>query len=287
MANAVDKRALKILLNTYWSAAGWRKQASTPVDDFSYAKAAGLMFDPIEITHDEAVDWALRSRQLVSKVSVVAGFLASLSTRRLNLRSALGSFAVLRNFPRHRWRRIEGAEHYCPICGAFDGTAASEDLNVLNFERFKWGGVRHSKPLYAAFDLERFAETDLPVPTDNDLAILQRTIQTAAAMPERAKLTDLVKALATILPSNNPERRTPVGILGYCGILRDPLKPGYFEAFPPYSSRPETPWYKDDWPYPVQWWNGSHGVNFEAVADWFPTFFAQADQHPALVKLRP
>lgn len=271
MAIAIDKRALKILSRTYWSPAGWRKQPQTPADDFSYAKAAGLMFDPIQITHDQAVDWALRSRGLVSQQGIVKGFLASLRSRRLDLRSALGSFAVLRNFPLHRWRRTDGVEHCCPVCGAFDGTADNQDLNVLNFERFKWGGVRHSDPLYAAFDLERFAGIDLPSPTDEDLAIFRRTIQTAACMPARAKLSDLVKALAPILPSNNPDRRTLIGIFGYCGILRDPVKSGYFEGFPRYSCRQHTPWHKDDWPYPVQWWNGSHGISVEAVADWFPT----------------
>lgn len=270
MAIAVDKRALKTLLSTYWSTEGWKKQPIAPADDFSYAKAAGLMFDSIQVTHDQAIDWALRSKRLVSKEGVVTGFLASLSSRRLDLRSALGSFAVLRNLPLHRWRRIEGAEHCCPVCGAFDGTAGNEDLNVLNFERFKWGGVRHSDPLYAAFDLERFAEIDVSSPNENDLSILRQTIQIAADMPKRAKLSDLVKAVAPILPSSNPERRTLIGILGYCGILRDPLKPSYFEGFPRYSSRQNTPWHKDDWPYPVQWWNGSHGVSVEAVEDWFP-----------------
>ena len=142
-------------------------QPETPANDFSYAKAAGLMFDPVHLTHDQAIDWALRSKKLVSKESVVAGFLASLSSRRLELRSVLGSFAVLRNFPLHRWRRIDGAEHFCPVCGAYDGSAGDEDLSVLNFERFKWGGVRHSDPRYAAFDLERFAEIDVPSPTDS------------------------------------------------------------------------------------------------------------------------
>ena len=27
------------------------------------------------------------------------------------------------------------------------------DWNVLNFERLKWGGVRHGEPSYMAFDL--------------------------------------------------------------------------------------------------------------------------------------
>ena len=270
MAMSVDKRALKILSGTYWTSEGWKKQPETSAEDFSYAKAAGLMFDRVHATHDQAINWALRSRELVSKKAIVDGFLASLSSRRLDLRSALGSFATSRHFPIHRWSRIEGAEHYCHICGAFDGTQGGEDLNVLNFERFKWGGVRHSDPLYMAFDLERFAQIDIPVPTDEDRAILRQIIQTAASIQKGAKLSDLEKALAPTLPSNDPERRTLIGILGYCGILCDPAKPGYFEGFPQYSFRPNTPWYKDDWPYPVQWWNGSHGVQVEAVSYWFP-----------------
>lgn len=268
MAIAIDKRALRILSNTYWSSTGWKKQPSTPPDDFSYAKAAGLMFDPVQVTHDQAIDWAFRSRKLVSKETVVSGFLASLSSRRLDLRSALASFAMLRNMPLHRWRRGDD-EHCCPVCGGFDSTARSEDLNVLNFERFKWGGVRHDNPLYAAFDLERFAEIDIPRPTASDLDILQQTIHAAANMPGHAKLSDLVKALAPILPSNDPERRTLIGVLGYCGVLRDPSKPSYFDQFPAYFSRPRTPWHKDDWLYPVQWWNGSHAVSADAVNHWF------------------
>jgi hypothetical protein len=121
-----------------------------------------------------------------------------------------------------------------------------------------------------AFDVERFAEIDAPTPTDRDRAILRQIIQTAGSIGCRAKLSDLAKALAPILPSNDYERRALIGILGYCGILCDPAKPGFFEGFPPYSSRPNTPWYKDDWPYPVQWWNGSHGVQVEAASYWFP-----------------
>ena len=269
MAAVPDKRALKILLSTYWSAEGWRVGATPSAGDFAYAKAAGLMFDPVQVNHAHAIDWAIHSRTLVSKQRVVAGFLASLSSRRLDLRSALGSFAVLRHFPRHSWRRTNRAEYRCPVCGAFDETE-NEDLNVLSFERFKWGGVRHSDPIYAAFDLEQFAGMDVPDPTDADIAILRQTIETAARLPSHARLSDLAKSIAPIIPSNHSERRTLIGLLGYCGILRDPSKPSYFEGFPDYVRRQYTPWHKDDWPYPVQWWNGSHGIRSEAVADWFP-----------------
>jgi hypothetical protein len=269
MANAVDKRALKILSATYWSSTGWTERHTIAAADFAYAKAAGIMFDPIQVTHDQTVEWVIRSRSGVLQDDVVRGFLTSLSSRRLELRSALGSFAVLRNFPPHKWRQGEHSGHQCPMCGAYVETGEQiEDLNVLNFERFKWGGVRH--PLYAAFDLERFNQADVPDPTDNDLAILRQIVQIAASMPKSARLADLAKALAPTLPSNDAERRTLIGILGFCGILRDPQKPGYREGFPPYSVREETPWHKDDWPYPVQWWDGSQGVSSEAIRDWFP-----------------
>jgi hypothetical protein len=271
MAMSVDKRAFRILSDTYWSSAGWKEKPTVPAADLAYAKSAGVMFDPIQVTHDQAADWAFLSRRRVSREGVVRGFLASLSSRRLELRSALGSFAVLRNFPSHKWSRSEQAERQCPACGVYDRTNGhSEDLNVLNFERFKWGGVRHEDPLYAAFDLELFHQMDVPQPTDGDFAILRQTIEIASSIPKTTRLAELAKALAPIVPSNNAERRTLIGILGLCGILQDPRKPGYYEGFPPYASRERTPWYKDDWPYPVQWWNGAHGVNRKVFEDWFP-----------------
>lgn len=91
-------------------------------------------------------------------------------------------------------------------------------------------------------------------------------------MGPRARLSDLAKALSKLLPSNDAERRTLIGILGYAGILIDPDRPDFWKRFVPADEREQTPYHKDDWPYPVQWWNGSHGVNEAAVADWFPAF---------------
>jgi hypothetical protein len=56
MAIAIDKGALKILSGTYWTSEGWKKQPEISAEDFSYAKTAGLMFDPIRLTHDQAVN---------------------------------------------------------------------------------------------------------------------------------------------------------------------------------------------------------------------------------------
>lgn len=43
---AVDKRAIKILFQTYWESTGWKSDAKRSIapDDFAYAKSAGLIF---------------------------------------------------------------------------------------------------------------------------------------------------------------------------------------------------------------------------------------------------
>ncbi len=169
---SIDHRALKILSSTYWSPSGWKKSYSTPPEDFAYAKASGFMFDSMVLSHDEKIEWVLRSRSRVSKTSVANGFLASLTSRRLDRRSALGSFAVSLHMPTHRWSKEPGS-FCCSLCGGFDRSNASEDLNILNFERFKWGGVRHTDPLYIAFDLKQFSIAPPDQPTEDDLALMR------------------------------------------------------------------------------------------------------------------
>src|SRR5438067_428969 len=97
-----DPRALKILFDAYWKSTGWRDRREVRSDDFFYAKQAGVMFDDVPRSHDEIIKRARTAVQDVDRQSVADAFLVSLTCRRLDLRSALGSFAVLRNFPDHR-----------------------------------------------------------------------------------------------------------------------------------------------------------------------------------------
>lgn len=269
--SSVDKQALRILFSTYWSPQGWKRHHDVSLADFAYAKQAGLMFDPVSISHKQAVEWALRSRDSVTKEQVVDLFLSSLSTRRLDLRSALGSFAIARNFPAHNWSKAGSSTISCPVCGMYESLEKAEDISVLNFERFKWGGVRHTNPIYIGFDLGQAAKQPNASSTAEDTRKLAAILQVARTMPGNARLSDLARKLALILPSNLNERRTLIGILGYCGILVDQSRPAFFETFPHFYAREETPWVKDDWPYPVRWWHGSCGVVDEAIGYWFPT----------------
>ena len=143
----MDKRAQKILFDTYWSSAGWHRTGlETPSEnDYAYAKSKRVMFDPQRLDHADAVERLLNATAKLSRWGVADAFLASLSTRRLDWRSALGSYAVFQHLHQHA---AAGALHSCSICGA-DIKPAVQDLNLLNFKRLKWGGVRHSDVLYA------------------------------------------------------------------------------------------------------------------------------------------
>lgn len=264
----LDRRALKILNGMFWSTSGWRPNPSVAEEDFTYARSKGVMFDPVELTHDEAVDAARKAAAATSRRSVTQAFLSSLRSRRLDLRSALGSYAVGRHLPAHSLVKSSGSPS-CSCCGAY---ATSGDPNILNFERIKWGGVRHTDPRYVALDLELFSAEESAGPSEDDRAIFASILETARGIGPRARLGDLAKAIYNLLSSNDAARRTLIGILGYTGILIDPDRPDFRESFVPASEREQTPYHKDDWPYPVQWWNGSHGINDAALADWFPEF---------------
>ncbi len=264
---STDARAIKILMNTYWSAAGWRREPSVSPGDFAYAKSHHVMFDPTRISHTEAVDAAVEAVENVNQTEVVRAFVSSLGSRRLDLRSGLGSYAVARHFQRHS-QSTTTARSPCAYCGFYNVEDA--DLSILNFERLKWGGVRHTQPTYIALDLGLLRKSVVPAPTPDDFAILNAVLNTARSMPLTSKLADLDKSLAKVLKSNSAERRCLIGILGYAGILIDPSRPTFRTQFVPAASREQTPWYKDDWPYPVRWWNGSFGVEQAAVDDWFP-----------------
>lgn len=263
---ALDKRALKILNDMFWSTSGWKPNPSVTAEDFTYAKSHGLMFDPIALSHDEAVEAAVGAVAATTREAVAQAFVSSLGSKRLDLRSAMGSFAVGRHLQVHRMV-TSGESPSCVYCGEY---ASSADPNTLNFERTKWGGVRHPHPHYIALDLQLFAGQEPAVPSKTDFMILGSILEAAKSMSAAARLGDLEKALSKLLPSNKSERRTLIGILGYAGILIDPSRPDFRQQFVPAVERQQTPWYKDDWPYPVQWWDGSHGVNEAAVAEWFP-----------------
>jgi hypothetical protein len=275
-----DKKALQILLATYWSPKAWQGDRTIDPADFDYARQAGYMFDPVTVTHDDIVGRLLATRNRVSIEQVTDAFLASLSTRRLELRSALGSFSFAAHFPDHRLvdqprDQVPTGRLHCRLCGLVGHSAGEqEDLNILSFERWKWGGLRHTHPLYCWFDLTQFEKAGLSTPTEEDYSILARIVDIASGLTPKAKPNELEKRISKVIKSNGWERRVLIEILGHCGVLKPAGRCGFLQAFTSSEQRDRPPDHKNDWSYPVIWWQGADGVDRDALNRLFPKIAA-------------
>jgi hypothetical protein len=260
----VERRAVRTLVNAYWSSEGWRDPPATPAEEeFAHAIDAGVMFDgTYDATHDEIVDAIIAAREALDEDEVVAAFLSSLTSRRLDLRSALGSFAVARHLKRHA--HDPDPSGYCRTC-RLRADERDIDRNVMSFERFKWGGVRRDDLFYVAFDLERFASADRLEPTSEDRALLEALLDELEAAPPSTTASKAAATLLRGLKGNKAERGVLVDILGVCSVLETPAHRGYAERFVPYTDRDIPGKRFVEHVYPACWWTAADGVNREPL----------------------
>jgi hypothetical protein len=264
-----DKRALKILFNKYWSSAkGWQRNIISE-EDFEYAKKMGIMFDDVSLNHDEIIQKAIEQCGSISKNQVVDAFISSLSTRRLDHRSALGSFACGCKLPLHQFESSDQSKT-CAICSELP-FSKNIDLNVLNFERNKFGGVRHLQPNYIFLDISLFSKLEVQKPTKKDVEILVNILSSLNSTTE-GKLSDAEKSIGTVIKGNQNERRGILTIFGYCGILNIPSYDSFYESYIPYNERRYSNYAKSDWPFPTDLWLPKCGLNQEAIRFWFGSY---------------
>ena len=262
-----DQHALRILMNCFWTSEGWRPEAERRLDpaELEYARRAGVMFDPVVEDHSTVVGRVVRSVSGLTLRRVSDAFIASLSTRRLHQRSALGTYSVFRSFRPHA---PPTTGIVCSVCGLLVSPTV-QDVNAMSFERFKWGGVRHLDPIYAAFDLDRFAAEESPPHAEADVQILRNILRAIRAAQAGTTPATHQKLLAKILPSNKAERDILIGILGFTGILRTPGHPNFLAGFVAHSNRDIPGKRFVEMAYPACWWDPSYGFDDEAAQEVF------------------
>jgi hypothetical protein len=223
----MDKQAKKILLDTFWTSAGWKSSpAAFTGENFDYAKSKGVMFDPLTITHDEIVLRLHELHQRITKERVAAAFLHSLSTKKVYLRSALSSWALTSGLPVHTYEQRRSVRPNYSSCGdcnfhklMSDREHINNDLNVLNFERVKWGGIRLNVLLYCWLDLELFSKEESFESTAEDVTILSRMLEAIQACADHESARMLEKRWKEVIPSSKNERDVMMEIWGYAGLL--------------------------------------------------------------------
>lgn len=259
---SVDAAAVKLLKSIYWGPEGHRTPSVPDPKVNAVLTAAGLWTDRVhgEVGHDDLVAMTRQVADETSLPAVGAAFIGSLRSRRLDLRSALGSFAYARHLPPHTFSPFPGSGGLCQVCGTAE-SAELEDPNLLNFERFQWGGVRRSALEYCCFDLLQFSRAPGVAVTAEDIELLDRAVDVIRALPPRTTAGRAAGAL-TMFPGNRDERTGFLEILAVCGILQTSRCPGFASAFVPYGRRPQ-PDGTNDLPYPLWCWTAAAGVDDE------------------------
>lgn len=225
------------------------------------------MFDERKLDHGQVLRWAIVERDATTKKQIVAAFRAGIANKQPQLWSALGSWAMLMHIEHHRLQRHH--DRCCGICGTFPGSHET-DLNDMNFERFKWGGVRHDSVLYAAHDLSCLRNEGLPVPVRNADDCLIRLLQACHRMSIRDRGTKLpaVIAKATGIPVSSCA--SIADALSYAGVLRPAGKPSFIDQWINYSQVVSDPPDREtELNWPLQHWKGLDGVHIPSVAWWF------------------
>jgi hypothetical protein len=227
----VDKKAKEILFKTYWSSAGWitDSQRKTNAADFDYAKAHGIMFDNVTISKSELIQKLEKAFKNISLKTVTDAFLYSLTSKRLDLRSGLASYVNAQ-----RILTQKNIDEY------YFGYGKDIDLNILNFERIKWGGVRHSQGIYNLLDLELLNKEIIPSPSPQDIDQFQKIlnrIDKSEVGETASKLRDSLKDTFNVSKS---ERHMLLEILGCADILQ----PLHFDRNEPS---------KHDWTFVLHW----------------------------------
>jgi hypothetical protein len=265
----VDRHDVATLMHAFWDVDGWRDHPVLSGPAVEQAIEAGLMFrGPRTSDHDETVNRIVDLVATIPMEVVTGNFVASLRSRRLDARSAFGSYSVTRHLTKHEYTPsppVDGP--ICSICGL---TRIHEsDLNEMQFERFRWAGAQHDDLTYALFDLEQFVDTEPLAAAPEDREAMTGLLNWLDSREERASPADCSTKSWPGIKSNKAERLRTLDILGYTSLLSAPEHPGYLDAFVERSSR-RLPEFRgaEEHAYPVSWWRGHMGVNREAVRAW-------------------
>ncbi len=257
----------KVLLTLY-------TKEHTP-EELDAATEQGYLFDsPVPISHDDTLS---QIRSLVAELDprdAANAFLYSLSTRKLEYRSALGSYWYAIAIPEH----THGENTHCYLCGwsPLDLCTYWNPHISFNHSRYTLGGCNHADADYALFDLQQFQKLPKVTPIDEDWRILYAILDTISEL-EPTKKAGALRQLITkkkLLKSNTSELSHLLGILSICGILASQEAPCYFDRFVDAGSRSPLE-HTNDLYYPLNRWHARDGVNQE----WFFRVFGRHYQN--------
>ena len=221
------------------------------------------------MTHDELVGACVDAAEVLDHIHVGRAFVASLSSRKLDWRGVLPAYAVCRQLSRHDYAPTRvfkaGPDASCFICGlpSPSKTKVSGKLLVGNIGRAYYLET-------SLTTLQQFADTEKPIPTDEDISMLTETMNRLRNR-DGAKLGELQKLIQGLFPSNKFEREDFLGALAIAGIFQLDAA-SYFDEWVTYDTRESvmpSHFYAKDSTHPLRHYKPDCRLNETAIAFWF------------------
>ena len=272
------KTLFSLYKNTNWD------EVNITEDEKAVAKEQGYLFDyPKYETHSDMLKRLHIILAQIDPKDIANAFLFSLSTRRLEYRSALGRYYYAIAIPEHEFMHsnneiLAALSDHCYLCGWSawkikpNKTDIRSGYNHSNYRRYKYGGsiIGDININYALFDLEKFLKLPKVKPTYEDKRIFAQILSCVKNLEnfdKVGKLRDLIRK-SKIMKTNKDELSVLLGQLGICGILASHAFPSYDQYFANEYERDPVE-YKNDFAYPVNRWKASDGINSKRLIEVF------------------
>ena len=271
-----DKKALTLLKKYYLP---YFREEKPSAGELETGVRAGVLAASSEITHDEMAAEIKRLSKRISLAAAAKSFLYSLSSGDTRYRTALSSLVWARSLPEHTAERTEGKPGSCAVCGCSHGLDGREsvDWNEYGAFRFLPPAQNGKSPdftcaEYVLHDLREFEKLPAVEPCEEDYRILNEVFAVVGLMKPHNMDTALVSELRRrkLLRETGNAIHCLLAVLSICGILESAERKGFLHGFTNSGSMGN---YRDGLSfYPLFFWRGNDGVNYDAVEELFGSF---------------
>ncbi|WP_455717354.1 immunity 26/phosphotriesterase HocA family protein [Anaerosporobacter sp.] len=261
----MDSKARKILKKYK----AWKDTLTD--EEIRYAIEQGVLYPQTSIPHNDVIAEVKYLSGVIDLDDTIRAFLYSLSTGANEYRTALASLLYAKALPEHKAVIHGQNEKYrrCAICG-LKMTSEQSECEIQNsdynaYRHFPDGYQDICRADFVLFDLQQFQLLPKVDFTDDDLQMLNRIFGLVEELTSSNKIAALQQLITTekVLPANKNEIYVVLGGLAACGAFDTPEHKGYASEFVLEQNKEFL--YEYDLFYPLHFWRGKYGVNYDAV----------------------
>ena len=145
-------------------------------------------------------------------------------------------------------------------------------INSMQYHRIYLGGyLGGQEPTDSSFFLREFIKMPKVTATKEDYRLFIDSLKLAELLPSHQKIGAYQELLrkSKILPLKTREYQPYLDILGYLDILHTDKHHGITKKFIRMQDMAEAEDHKNDYEYPVRFWQAQHGVDWKRVHELF------------------